>query len=91
MDAGALTMLIPVLALGIGLVVVIKMPRKAFGRTADRGVEDRLLSLEGAVQDLREQLTDTQERLDFAERLLRRPEEATGPRRAEALGTTLPP
>jgi hypothetical protein len=33
---------------------------------------DRLDALEGELQDLRHQLTETQERLDFTERLLTR-------------------
>jgi hypothetical protein len=77
---------IPVLALAIGLVAVIKMPRRMFGggsRTSS--LEERVQALEEEVgglraleQDigtLRQELGETQERLDFAERLLARTDE----------------
>lgn len=39
-------------------------------RPDEVGAEGRLEALEGEMSDLRQQLTETQERLDFAERLL---------------------
>ena len=39
------------------------------------GLRERLNELEGEVQDLRHQLTEAQERLDFAERLLAKPKD----------------
>jgi hypothetical protein len=71
-----LIMAIPVLALGIGLVAVIKMPRRAFGGSRSRtDLEERVQALEQEVGGLRQELGETQERLDFTERLLARAEE----------------
>ncbi len=73
MDTGVLALLIPVLAIATGLVAVLRMPKEAFlpkpkrGERVDAG---RLEELEYQVQELREQLAETQERLDFAERAL---------------------
>lgn len=73
MDTGVLALLIPVLALATGFVAVLRMPREAFlpkpkkGERVDAG---RLEELEYQVQELREQLAETQERLDFAERAM---------------------
>jgi hypothetical protein len=74
MDAGALALLIPVLALAIGLVAVLKMPRKAFGHRSTPELEQRVESLEQELGAMRQELTEAQERLDFAERLLARAE-----------------
>ncbi len=78
MDTGVLALLIPVLAIATGLVAVLRMPKEAFlpkpkrGERVDAG---RLEELEYQVQELREQLAETQERLDFAERaMLGRPQ-----------------
>jgi hypothetical protein len=76
MDKGALALLIPVLALAIGFVAILKMPRKAFGHRSDPQLEDRVDALEQELGTIRQQLIETQERLDFAERLLARTEGA---------------
>jgi uncharacterized protein HemX len=71
-----LGILIPVLALATGLVAVIRMPKEAFLSKSQRKQMDtaRLDELELQMSDLREQLAETQERLDFAERaMLNRP------------------
>ena len=76
MDKGALVLLIPILALAIGFVAILKMPRKAFGHRSDPQLEDRVDALEQELGTIRQQLSETQERLDFAERLLARTEGA---------------
>lgn len=76
MTTAQLVMMIPVLALAIGFVAVLKMPRRAFGHRADPQLEDRVDALEQELGTIRQQLIETQERLDFAERLLARSEEA---------------
>jgi hypothetical protein len=76
MDPRALALLIPVLALAIGFVVILKMPRKAFGQRSNPELELRVTSLEEEVATLRKELSEAHERLDFAERLLTRSEEA---------------
>ena len=73
----ALIFAIPVLALAIGLVAILKLPRRAFGgRHQTPELEARVQALEQEVGTLRQELGETQERLDFTERLLARAEEA---------------
>ena len=77
MDSGFLALLIPVLALATGLIVVLKMPRKSLTRSsATPELEDRVQALQEEVGALRRELSEANERLDFAERLLARAEEA---------------
>jgi hypothetical protein len=83
-----LIMSIPVLALAIGLVAVLKMPRKAFGgsstkadladrvRALEQDVQGRMDAMEQEIAGLRQELGETQERLDFTERLLTRADAA---------------
>jgi hypothetical protein len=75
-DQGTLVLLIPILALAIGFIVVVKLPRKAFTQRSNPGLEGRVQALEGDVGSLRQELSDAQERLDFAERVLARADEA---------------
>lgn len=66
---------IPVLAIifnGLTKLARIKAESQQ-GLSSD--VLDRMQELEGDVQDLRQQLAEAQERLDFAERLLARPKD----------------
>jgi hypothetical protein len=73
-----LAVLIPILALAIpvtaivfnGLIKLAKARREGIGSD---DVVARLAEVEGDVQELRRQLSETQERLDFAERLLAKP------------------
>jgi uncharacterized membrane protein len=76
MDKGVLVLLIPVLALATGLIAVLKMPRKAFTKSATPELEARVQALEEDLGTLRHELSEAHERLDFAERLLARVEEA---------------
>jgi len=84
MDRQSLALLIPILALTIGLAGTIlhgllrlQRERGKQSRTiADDDVGARLEALEQEVGSLRGQLAEAHERLDFAERLLARlPEE----------------
>jgi hypothetical protein len=76
MDAGALALLIPVLALAIGLIAIIKLPPRVLGRRASTpDLEARMQDLELEVNTLRQELEDAQQRLDFAERVIARNEE----------------
>jgi predicted nucleic acid-binding Zn-ribbon protein len=63
----ALTLLV-----GIPAVTVLKIARSRAARQESPSAEinGRLEALESDVQGLQQQLTETQERLDFAERLL---------------------
>jgi hypothetical protein len=83
MDNGTLALLIPVLALAIPVVAIvfsglIKLA-KARAEAETRGLlpeaDARLEALEQEVGRLRQELGETQERVDFAERLLARGEE----------------
>ena len=75
MSATVLILLIPILALATGLVAVFRMPKSALGPTPQPTpvrdeVEARFRGLEQEVAQLRQELTETQERLDFTERML---------------------
>lgn len=71
MDPGVLALLIPIVAIMCGTAVKLASMKNAQRRS---GVGDeamaRLDALEGEVDHLRQQLSETQERVDFAERLL---------------------
>jgi hypothetical protein len=75
-DKGILVLLIPVLALATGFIAVLKMPRRAFGPRGHSDLEARVQPLEQEADTLRQELSQVQERLDFAERALARAEEA---------------
>ena len=78
MDKQSLAMLIPIIALSIPVVAIamnglIKIARyRAMGSGAESGGElpGRVDALEQEVDVLRHELTETNERLDFAERML---------------------
>ncbi|MGH9258721.1 MAG: hypothetical protein ACRD08_02315 [Acidimicrobiales bacterium] len=86
MDKQQLALLIPILALTIGLAGTIfhgllqlqKARAKQSPAPPDDDVLARLEALEQEVGSLREQLVEAHERLDFAERLLARPPEQRG-------------
>jgi len=70
MDAGAIGVFIPIAAIltwGAIRIVSIQAQHK---KGADPDTTDRLQALEGEVGTLRQELTETQERLDFTERML---------------------
>ena len=64
---------IPALAIIFNGLAKIARIKAESQRGVDGEVMERLQELEGEVQDLRQQLVETQERLDFAERLLAKP------------------
>jgi hypothetical protein len=70
MDAQILAPLIPIVAIIAVATVMIARIRasRPESRAADHA--DRLVALERSVQGLQEELSETQERLDFAERVL---------------------
>jgi predicted nucleic acid-binding Zn-ribbon protein len=57
-------------SLGIGSFTVVKVARLFATRRDSPDVTARLEELERSVQGLQQELAETQERLDFAERLL---------------------
>jgi len=61
-----------IIVVGIPAVTVLKVARMRAARVAapSPDVTGRFEALERDVQSLRQELTETQERLDFAERLL---------------------
>jgi len=56
--------------IGLGAFTVIKVTRLITTRRQSVDVTERVEELERTVQDLQQGLAETQERLDFAERLL---------------------
>jgi hypothetical protein len=82
MDPRVLGIFIPILLVSIPVLAILFNGLAKLARIkaeAQRGVGadvlERIHDLEGEVQDLRHQLTETQERLDFAERLLAKPQD----------------
>lgn len=89
MNRQELALLIPIIALSIGLAAtilngLIKLQRergKQSRTIAGDDVAGRLEALEQEVSSLRDQLAEAHERLDFAERMLARPAEQRADRR----------
>jgi hypothetical protein len=82
MDRQTLAIFIPILIFSVPVVAIVfnGLIRLAKIRAeGHRGVSgeamERIADLEHHVQDLQRQLSETQERLDFAERLLARPKD----------------
>lgn len=87
MDRHVLALFIPIIALSIPVVAIlmsslVKIARIRSGADAAETGEltGRLEALEQEVLGLRHELADTQERLDFTERLLTRADPAQLPR-----------
>jgi hypothetical protein len=70
MDPAVLAPLIPIAAIIAIAAVKIARLRAAPPASLSADVSARLESLEHSVQGLQQELAETQERLDFAERLL---------------------
>jgi hypothetical protein len=81
MDKQIIALLIPIIALAIPLAGIIFFGLQKLARTRleearlragtlDRGAETEITALRDDVGDLRRELSDLQERMDFAERLL---------------------
>jgi TRAP-type mannitol/chloroaromatic compound transport system permease large subunit len=74
-----LIFLIPVLAVTFnGLTKLAKAKAEAQGALGGDALE-RIAELETEMQQVRQQLTETQERLDFAERVLAKPRDRATP------------
>lgn len=70
MDPGSIALSIPVVAIISGALVKIAKIRAAASNQLPAEDVERLDALEHEVMTLRQELTETQERLDFTERLL---------------------
>ena len=66
---------IPVLAILFNGLAKLARIKAESQQGLSNDVLDRMQELEGDVQDLRQQLAEAQERLDFAERLLAKPKD----------------
>jgi hypothetical protein len=78
-DPGTIAVSIPVIA--IVCVTIIKVAHVIGGQRPPAGLVDatnRLDAMEQEITDLRRQLTEAEERLDFAERLLTRGKDQPG-------------
>ena len=70
MNPGVIGALIPIVAIVAVAAVRIAKMFAAHPQTTSTDVTARLETLEHSLQSLEQQLAETQERLDFAERLL---------------------
>lgn len=79
MEKQVIALLIPIITLAIPLAAVVFIGLQKLARTrleearlraGDQGNEAEIAALRNEVGDLRRELTDVQERMDFAERLL---------------------
>ena len=70
MDPGVIGALIPIVAILAVAAVKIARVFAARAETTPADIRPRLEALENSVQSLQQELAETHERLDFAERLL---------------------
>ena len=70
MDPGAVGVFIPIAAILAWGAVRITTIKAEHQKSADPDTVDRLHALESELGSMRQELSETQERLDFAERLL---------------------
>lgn len=75
MDAGVIAVFIPVVAIICGTVLKMQKIKSAANQLPSEDLE-RLDALEHEMTTLRQELSETQERLDFTERLLSRGRES---------------
>jgi alkylation response protein AidB-like acyl-CoA dehydrogenase len=77
MDAGVIALLIPIAAIVTGGVVkIVKVREAARQAGSDPDLQARLAAMEQELAAMRGELSETQERLDFTERLLAQAREA---------------
>jgi hypothetical protein len=74
-DAGVIALSIPIVAIIAGAAVKIAHLWAPPPRTADPDLAVKVEAMEHDLTALRQELAETQERLDFAERLLAKPED----------------
>jgi alkylation response protein AidB-like acyl-CoA dehydrogenase len=82
MDPGALGVMIPIVAIAAwGAVKIASIQANARALGNDPQVARRLAAMEDEIAMLRQELSETQERIDFAERLLaqKRPDRLDAP------------
>jgi hypothetical protein len=77
MDKQAIALMIPIIALSIPVVAIVMTSKVKLARlraqsqlTLPPEIEQRIAQLEDEVGSIRQELGETQERLDFTERLL---------------------
>jgi hypothetical protein len=73
MDVGVVALLVPIAAIVTGGMVKVAKVRESSrqsSRDADPALEARLAAIEQDLNAMRGELSETQERLDFTERLL---------------------
>lgn len=79
MDPAALGALIPIVAIIMGGLLLLNRQRmRQLGAGPSRETTDRLDALEQELDAVRRELGETQERLDFTERLLTQAREEKG-------------
>ncbi|MGH7497561.1 MAG: hypothetical protein ACREL3_01785 [Gemmatimonadales bacterium] len=79
MDAGTIALLIPIAAIVMGGLVKISSIIARSNRRPDVSpLDGRVEALEHELDSFRRELSETHERLDFAERLLARSREGKG-------------
>ncbi|HEY2825407.1 MAG TPA: hypothetical protein VGI83_07680 [Gemmatimonadales bacterium] len=77
MNPGVLAMLIPIAAIMCGTYIAVERMKQKRGGGADaEEALHRLDALEQELATVKEQLTETQERVDFTERLLAKQKDA---------------
>jgi hypothetical protein len=89
LDSHVLALLIPILALSIPVVAVVmkglqrlaqtRLEETRIRATAMGGDEGEIAGLRAEVDELRRELSEVQERVDFTERLLSQPREPSRP------------
>jgi hypothetical protein len=77
-DAGVIALSIPIVAIIAGAAVKIAHLWAPPPRTADPDLTMKVEAMEQDLAALRQELAETQERLDFTERLLAKPPERGG-------------
>jgi hypothetical protein len=83
MDPGALGVFVPITAMAVwGAVKIARIQAERHKAGSDPETADRLHALEHEVGLLRQEMSETQERLDFSERLLaqHRPDRPDAPK-----------
>ncbi len=88
MDQHIIALLIPILALSIPVIALVSRGLNQLAKTrleearlragSSGGSDDEVAALRAEVDDLRRELSEVQERVDFTERILSRPRDGAG-------------